>query len=81
MIVGKPVVVARFSYRHEGELALGFLKNAGIQAALFVDDAGGMEIGMAFSNPARIMVPSAQYDEACEILESLGIEVEPLPES
>ncbi len=33
-------IVARFHYRHEGELAQGYLRDAGVESILFVDDAG-----------------------------------------
>ncbi|MHC4067449.1 MAG: hypothetical protein ACYSUI_23505, partial [Planctomycetota bacterium] len=40
-----PVPVARFGSRHDAEMALGYLKDAGIEAALLVDDAGGAFFG------------------------------------
>ena len=49
-------VVARFHYRHEAELAHGYLESAGVDSALHIDDAGGMDVGLAFVNPARIVV-------------------------
>lgn len=70
----EPVLVAQFANRHEAEIALGYLKDAGINAALFVDDAGGAYFGISFSSPARIMVPAEQVDEAQSILESAGIQ-------
>ena len=68
----EPVLVAQFAYRHEAEIALGYLKDAGINAALFVDDAGGAYT-FSMTNPARIMVSPEQVDEAQSILESAGI--------
>lgn len=73
MAAEEPVVVARFHYRHEAELARGYLESAGIETALFVDDAGGMEVGMAFANPARLMVRPGEADEARRILREAGI--------
>ena len=61
------VVVGQFGHRHEAEIALGYLKDAGIDAALLVDDA----YGFSFS-PPRIMVSAEQADEARDILESVG---------
>ena len=68
-----PVVVARFHYRHEAELAYGYLTDAGIDAALFIDDVGGMEVGLAFSNPGRVVVRAEDAEEARRILESAGM--------
>ena len=67
------VLLAEFGYRHDAELAVGYLKDAGIDAALFVDDAGGAYFGISFPSPARIMVSAEQAEEAREVLESLGI--------
>lgn len=67
------VVVARFHYRHQAELAHGYLQDAGIPAGLFIDDAGGMEVGLAFANPARLVVHRDREEEAREILESAGV--------
>lgn len=68
-----PVVVARFHYRHQAELADGYLRDAGIESALFIDDAGGMEVGLAFSNPARLLVRPSDLAEAREVLEGAGM--------
>lgn len=67
------VVVATFGYRHEAELAHGYLKDAGLDAALFVDDAAGTEMGMAFSNPARLMVRAEDADRARTVLIDAGV--------
>lgn len=67
------VILARFHYRHEAELAHGYLQDAGIPAGLFIDDAGGMEVGLAFANPARLVVHRDRAVEAREILESAGV--------
>ena len=65
-------LLARFHYRHEAELALGFLESAGINAALFMDDGGGSEAGMGFVRPGRLVVGAADRDEALELLEAAG---------
>lgn len=70
----EPVTIARFGYRHEAELAHGFLEDAGISAALFVDDAGGAEVGLAFVNRARILVARDDAEEARRVLRSAGFE-------
>lgn len=68
-----PVVVARFHYRHQAELAHGYLRDAGIESALFIDDAGGMEVGLAFANPARLLVRPRDLAEAHDVLEGAGM--------
>lgn len=72
-MTSEPVVVARFHYRHEAELAYGYLQDAGIEAGLFIDDAGGMEVGLAFSNPARLVVHPELEEEARTTLERAGM--------
>jgi hypothetical protein len=69
------VVVAEFTYRHQGEVAQGFLQNAGIPAALFGDDAGGMEPQLMFVRPARLVVPAPFEARAREVLETAGVEL------
>jgi len=69
-----PVIVAHFHYRHEAEIALGYLESAGLPAALFMDDGGGSQIGMAFTRPGRIVVRPERRKEAIEILEAAGYE-------
>jgi hypothetical protein len=67
------VVIARFTYRHAGEFARGFLKDAGIPSQLAVDDAGGH---VTFSNVATLVVREEDADEAREVLRAADIEVE-----
>ena len=66
-------IVAHFHYRHEGEFAQAYLHDAGVDAALFVDDAGGADAGLAFVNPARLMVRTEDAERALELLRDLGI--------
>ncbi len=66
-------MVARFHYRHEAELAHGYLKSAGVDAALLIDDAGGMDVGLAFSNPARLVVRAEDEERARGVLTDAGI--------
>lgn len=67
------VVVARFSYRHEAELARGYLEEAGIPSVLAADDAAGIEAGLSFSNPAELKVEAARAAEARRVLRDAGI--------
>jgi len=66
-------IVARFHYRHEGELAHGYLKSAGVAAALLIDDAGGMDVGLAFVNPARLVVRAEDEERARSVLVDVGM--------
>ncbi len=65
-------IVARFHYRHEGELAQGYLRDAGVESILFVDDAGGADCGLAFVNPGRLVVRREDEEQAVELLRDLG---------
>jgi hypothetical protein len=69
-------VVARFGYRHEAELAKGFLDDAGIDSMLAVDDASGIEVGMAFVNKARLVVRMEDAERARTVLRDAGIALE-----
>jgi hypothetical protein len=68
------VEIARYQYRHEAEIALGFLQDAGIQALVQADDAGGYEFGLAFARPARLLVPAHDLEEARQVLADSGFE-------
>jgi hypothetical protein len=61
-------VLARFRYRHEAELAAGFLEDAGIPYRLQIDDAGGVDFGTTFSRPPVLWVRAADLDEARELI-------------
>lgn len=65
-------VIARFHYRHEAELASGYLASAGITAALFMDDGGGAQAGMAFVAPGRLVVGAEDRLAALEVLDAAG---------
>ena len=62
-------VVRTFSYRYQGEVARAILDAAEIPCVLQVDDSGGSEIGMAFANPARLLVRVEDLERAEELLE------------
>ena len=66
-------IIARFGYRHEGELAKGYLDDAGIDSMLFIDDAAGIEAGMAFVNKARLVVRNEDAERARDVLRTAGI--------
>lgn len=67
------VLLRRFGYRHEGEFAQTTLRAAGIDSALFVDDAGGAQVGLSFSNPARLLVRQEDFAAARSVLEESGL--------
>ena len=66
-------VVARFHYRHEAEMAHGYLESAGVDSALLIDDAGGMDVGLAFVNPARLVVRDDDEERARSVLVEAGM--------
>ena len=66
-------VVARFHYRHEAELARGYLESAGVDSILHIDDAGGMDVGLAFVNPARLVVRAEDEERARAVLTDVGM--------
>ncbi|MEX2583648.1 MAG: DUF2007 domain-containing protein [Gemmatimonadota bacterium] len=73
----EPVTVARFYYRHEAEFAKAYLDAAGIDSAIFADDAGGMEVALSFSNSVRVLVHPEDAERAREVL---AAEANPGPE-
>jgi hypothetical protein len=73
MSASETVAVAVFHYRHEGEIARGYLTDADIDSVLLVDDTGGITLGLAFSNPARLMVRTVELEEARAVLTDAGI--------
>ena len=66
-------VVARFHYRHQAEMAHGYLESAGVDSALLIDDAGGMDVGLAFVNPARLVVRDDDEERARSVLVDVGM--------
>ena len=67
-----PETIAHFYYRHEAEIAKGFLDDAGIESLLLIDDAGGAQVGMALSNQARLVVADDDALRARELLAHAG---------
>jgi hypothetical protein len=67
------VLVRGFGDRLEGELARITLEAAGIQSALFADDAGGAQPAMTLSNPSRLLVHQDDIAEARAVLEEAGL--------
>jgi hypothetical protein len=65
----QPVEVARFTYRHAAEMALGILEDEGIPGVVVGDDGGGMYPGIFGS--VRLVVPEAHADRARRVLEEM----------
>lgn len=63
-----PVVVARYSYRHEAEFAKSYLDASGIDADVDSDDANGFEVALSFSNSVRLLVRAEDAERAREVL-------------
>jgi hypothetical protein len=54
-------------------MAHGYLESAGVDAVLLIDDAGGMDVGLAFVNPARIVVRAEDEKRARSVLVDAGM--------
>jgi hypothetical protein len=65
------VAVAEFQYRHEAEMAAGFLADAGIPFRLQSDDAGGADLGLSMLRPAVLWVRAVDAEVALDLV---GIE-------
>lgn len=65
---------AKFRYRHEAEMARGYLKEAGIPSALRVDDAGGAYPGIGLGvGEAQVQVREDDLREARRVLVEAGM--------
>jgi hypothetical protein len=62
------VAVAEFRYRHEAELAAGFLEDAGIPFRLQTDDAGGADLGLSMLRPSILWVRAVDAEVARELV-------------
>ena len=71
-----PEEVARFRYRHEAELAAGYLKDADIPASVIASDADPIQFGKHFGAPARVLVRVEDADRARQVLKEAGLEAE-----
>ena len=69
-----PAEVARFRYRHEAELACGYLTDAGIPASVIAHDADQIQFGQHFGAPARILVRAEDVERARRVLADVGVE-------
>ena len=68
------IAVATFAYRHEAEMAQGYLEDAGIRVVMMAGDAAGIELGFAAPYRARIAVRTDDVEEARRVLADAGYE-------
>lgn len=61
-------VLATFTSRHMGEVAKGYLEDAGVPSALFSDDSGAVEPPLTFIRPARLVVANQHVSRARDVL-------------
>ena len=69
------VVLERYRWRHEAEMALGLLEDAGMTAIISADDAGGVLGGIGLPTgglPVRLLVLQEDVSAAREILSDGG---------
>jgi Putative prokaryotic signal transducing protein len=67
------IVVARFNHRYEADIAAGYLDNAGIDSVVSADDAGGADLGLAFTRRVRLIVLLEDELRATRVLEDAGV--------
>lgn len=67
-------IVATFEYRHEAEMAQGYLEDGGIPVIMVAGDAAGIELGFAAPHRARIAVRTEDVEAAREVLRDAGFE-------
>lgn len=66
-------MVATFDRRHQADFARGYLEDAGIPAVLGADDAGGADLGLAFSRQVRLLVREEDLGRARAVLRDAGV--------
>ena len=65
------VVLGRYRWRHEAEMARGLLEDAGVAALVSADDAGGALGGIGLPPdglPVRLLVRAEDLELAREVL-------------
>lgn len=75
----EPVRLAAYRYRHEAELAAGFLSDAGIPFRLQADDAGGADLGLSVLRPAILWVRAVDAEAARDLVALEEEEAQPPP--
>lgn len=72
--MSETTIVATFSYRHEAEMAQGYLEGADIPVVMMAGDAAGIELGFAAPYRATIAVRKEDAGAAREVLAETGFE-------
>ena len=65
------VVVATYSFRHNAELAITYLKNNGIDVVESADDCGGTNPVVGFATGIRLLAPASQAKRAIALIEKV----------
>ena len=63
------ITVASYRFRHEAEIARGFLADSGIRAIVSADDAGAAYPHLLILHPVRLLVAEQDVEQARELLE------------
>lgn len=66
------VVIREYRQSYMAEAARGLLEQAGIEALIASDDAGGLYPQINFTSGYRVLVPREELEKAEEVLEVLG---------
>lgn len=72
--MAETTIVATFAYRHEAEMAQGYLEDAGIPVVMMAGDAAGIELGFAAPYRASIAVRQEDAGAARDVLRETGYE-------
>lgn len=64
------VIVGRYGWEHEAQLAQATLQANGIESILIRDDAGGMLPSLDFLQEVKLAVRAEDADEAKRVLEN-----------
>ncbi|HEU0055162.1 MAG TPA: DUF2007 domain-containing protein [Longimicrobium sp.] len=75
------VVVRTFMEDVSAHIARSALEASGIDSIILRDDAGGMEIGLTFSNQIRLVVRREDAEEALRVLDEIEETAGPEDES
>lgn len=69
----RTTILARYSTRHDAEVARDALKHEGLRAMISADDGGGMYVQMQYTNGVKLHVPEGEANEARRVLGSANM--------